>query len=42
VIGSATFTTSVYTTDPLVKVSNLQSARVTVVTQKIQSKAGTE
>ncbi len=42
VIGSATFTTSVYTTDPLVKVSDLQSVRVTVVTQKIQSKAGSE
>jgi YbbR domain-containing protein len=34
VIGSATFTTTVYTTDPLVKVSNPQPVRVTVVTQK--------
>ena len=40
VIGSATFTTSVYTTDPLVKVDHLQSVRVTVVTEKIQNKAG--
>jgi len=34
VIGSATFTTTVYTTDPLVKVSNPYPVRVTVVTQK--------
>lgn len=40
VIGSATFTTTVYTTDPLVKVSNPQPVRVTVVTQK--SNAGVE
>ncbi len=40
VIGSATFTTSVYTTDPLVKVDQVQSVRVTVVTEKIQNKAG--
>ena len=39
VIGSATFTTSVYTTDPLVKVDHLQSVRVTVVTEKIHNKA---
>jgi YbbR domain-containing protein len=37
VIGSATFTTTVYTTDPLVKVSNPQPVRVTVVTQKSPS-----
>jgi YbbR domain-containing protein len=42
VIGSATFSTSVYTTDPLVKVVNQESVRVTVVTQKIPSKAGSE
>jgi len=40
VIGSATFTTSVYTTDPLVKVDHVQSVRVTVVTEKIKNKAG--
>jgi len=37
VIGSATFTTTVYTTDPLVKVSNPYPVRVTVVTQKSPS-----
>jgi YbbR domain-containing protein len=37
VIGSATFTTTVYTTDPLVKVSNSRPVRVTVVTQKSPS-----
>jgi YbbR domain-containing protein len=42
VIGSATFTTNVYTTDPLVKVSNPQPVRVTVVTQKSPSNAGVE
>ncbi|MGA2962199.1 MAG: CdaR family protein [Candidatus Korobacteraceae bacterium] len=42
VIGTATFTTNVYTTDPLVKVSNPQPARVTVVTQKSPSNAGVE
>ena len=40
VIGTATFSTSVYTTDPLVKVNQVQSVRVTVVTEKIQTKAG--
>jgi YbbR domain-containing protein len=40
VIGSATFTTSVYTTDPLVKVDQVQSVRVTVVTEKNKNKAG--
>lgn len=42
VIGSATFTTNVYTTDPLVKISNPQPVRVTVVTQKSPSKAGVD
>jgi hypothetical protein len=42
VIGSATFTTTVYTTDPLVKISNPQPVRVTVVTQKSTSNAGVE
>ena len=42
VIGSATFTTTVYTTDPLVKVSDPQPVRVTVVTQKVPSNAGVE
>jgi len=40
VIGSATFTTNVYTTDPLVKIISPQPVRVTVVTQK--STAGVE
>jgi YbbR domain-containing protein len=40
VIGSATFTTNVYTTDPLVKIIAAQPVRVTVVTQK--SNAGVE
>ena len=39
VIGSATFSSSVYTTDPLVKVNKVQSVRVTVVTEKIPKKA---
>jgi YbbR domain-containing protein len=42
VIGSASFSTSVYTTDPLVKVNTAQSVRVTVVTEKIQTKAGSD
>jgi YbbR domain-containing protein len=42
VIGTATFTTNVYTTDPLVKVGNPQPARVTIVTQKSPSNAGVE
>ena len=42
VIGSATFTTTVYTTDPLVRISNPQPVRVTVVTQKSPPNAGIE
>ena len=42
VIGSATFTTNVYTTDPLVKIADPKPVRVTVVTQKSSSKAGVE
>jgi YbbR domain-containing protein len=42
VIGSATFTTNVYTTDPLVKISVPQPVRVTVVTQRSPSQAGVE
>ena len=42
VIGSATFTTNVYTTDPLVKIADPKPVRVTVVTQKVPSKAGVE
>jgi hypothetical protein len=42
VIGSATFTTNAYTTDPLVKISNPQPMRVTVVTQKSPSDGGVE
>lgn len=34
VIGSASFTTNVYTTDPLVKISNPVPVRVTVLTQR--------
>lgn len=40
VIGSATFTANAYTTDPLVKISNPEPIRVTVVTQKAPPKAG--
>ena len=42
VIGSASFSSSVYTTDPLVKVNNVQSVRVTVVTEKNSRKAGSD
>ena len=34
VIGSATFTSNAYTTDPLVRISNPQPIRITVVTEK--------
>lgn len=42
VIGSATFTTNVYTTDPLVKMIAAQPVRVTVVTEKSPSNAGVD
>ena len=42
VIGSATFTTNVSTTDPLVKMIAAQPVRITVVTQKSPSDAGVD